>query len=546
MTPEELARVAAEQAAVNREQITRGARENPARADARAAPPIERARTDVEKYAALAAMTAAEYDRLRESIAKEMGIRVTTLDMEVEKLRRPAPSASNGQDHVEQIPTPISEIVEQMNARHALIWQSGELRVLWRHEWDAGAPRTSSVNSTRLYYCNQAVRDSNPVDVWVESMQRAEFDRIAFEPGNTEPRVFNLWRGWTLRPIAGDCSLIVAHIKNVICSGDETLNTYLLSWLADIAQHPGDPKGTAIALRGPAGAGKGAFWRYCAATFAPYVLQIISPEHFLTRFNDHLAGKLMVYIDEAAWPGNRKGLGQLKGIITERRILVERKHQPAFEIDNLTRFLFATNEDWAIPADFDDRRFVMLDVGGALRNDDPYFQALDREQNSGGAAAFLHYLSQYQIEVNLRHAPATAALAKQKLLSLDDVGKFWRLMLTARTHYLRKGHGQDLYDLKIEFGSPTRTTDILELYQEHARRSRIQHPASFDALGCALRRYCPSLKKREARRTDGISDPDGRRLQVYTLPSLEEARTQFATALRQPIEFDDAEESLRW
>jgi hypothetical protein len=170
--------------------------------------------TDAEKFAALAAMPRAQYDRLRQPVARAMGIRCGTLDIEVERLRRP--SQGNGHDRSGQMP---NEIVEQMNARHALIWQSGELRVLWRHEWDGGVPRTSSVNSTRLYYRNQEIRDVNPVDVWIESLERCEFDHIAFEPGNTDPRVFNLWRGWSNTPMVGDCSLILAHIKNAICSG---------------------------------------------------------------------------------------------------------------------------------------------------------------------------------------------------------------------------------------------------------------------------------------------------------------------------------------
>jgi hypothetical protein len=473
---------------------------------------------------------------------KEMLAEAETVKPNKKKKAPKDKAPNNGHDDSAHEP---NNIVEHMNSRHALIWQSGELRVLWRHEWDGGAPRTSSITSTHLYYRNQVTAFTNPVDAWMQSLERAEFDRLAFEPENTDPRVFNLWRGWALTPVAGDCHLILKHIKETICAGDEALNKYVIGFLADIAQNPQDPKGTAVALRGPAGAGKGALWRYCEAVFRPYVLHVISPEHFLTRFNDHLAGKLLVYIDEAAWPGDRKGLGQLKGTITERRILVERKHQPAFEIENLARFLFATNNDWAVPADFDDRRFVMLDVGGALRDNDSYWTALDYEQKNGGAAAFLHYLLHFPIEVNLRHAPATDALAKQKLLSLDDVGRFWRLMLTANIHYLSKGHGRDTYDLKIEFGQPSRTIDIYDLYLEHARRTR-QYAASFDALGRALHRYCPSLQKREGRRNDGVADPDGKRQRVYVLPTLENARAEFAAALRQPLELDEPEDTLRW
>ena len=126
----------------------------------RASPEVEnimRLGTDAERFTALAAMTRVQYDRVREHIAKLMSIRVTTLDAEVEKLRHPEPPPqANGHDTSAQMMP--SEIVEAMNERHALIWQSGDLRVLWRHEWDGGAPRTSSVTSTRLYYRNQEVR----------------------------------------------------------------------------------------------------------------------------------------------------------------------------------------------------------------------------------------------------------------------------------------------------------------------------------------------------------------------------------------------------
>ncbi len=46
--------------------------------------------TDVEKYELLAGLPAAEYDRVRDIHAEVMHIRVTTLDTEVAKRRRPA------------------------------------------------------------------------------------------------------------------------------------------------------------------------------------------------------------------------------------------------------------------------------------------------------------------------------------------------------------------------------------------------------------------------------------------------------------------------
>ena len=338
--------------------------------------------------------------------------------------------------------------------------------------------------------------------------------------------------------------MILEHIHEVIARGDEHLFAYFIDWLADIAQHPGDPKGTAVALRGGAGVGKGSVYRYLEAVFTPYVVHLISAQHFTGRFNDHLVAKLLVFVDEAAWAGDRAQRGQLKGLITERRILVERKHQPAFEIENHARFLFATNEVWAIPADIDDRRFVMLDVAEHRRDDAAYWRALNDELVKGGDAALLDHLMRHAITSDLRCAPATKALATQKLLSLDDVGRFWRQLLTAKAHILTRGIGPDRRSLYLDFGKVCLTTTMHEFYLEHARKMRVAHPASLDALGQAARRLCPAIAKREARK--GEVPDDSARRQVYVLPELDEARSQFSQALRQQFEWSDAEEELQW
>lgn len=429
-----------------------------------------------------------------------------------------------------------------MNGKYAIGPVNGKVRVLWKGTNEGGLPQLSSVEDLRVLYRNQMMAGHNPVDIWVGSAQRDDFDRIAFEPDGAPPRVYNLFSGFATKPKASECSRILDHMHRVICSGDSALCEWLLDYLADIAQQPGKPKGTAIVMRGPQGAGKGQFAQYVRAVFAPYTSHLISPDLLIGRFNDHFSAKLVIYADEASWPGDRRGIGKLKGLITEQRILVERKNVPAFEISNYARLFISTNEDWACPADIDDRRFVMLDIGGAKRDDRDYWNALTAEREGGGPAALMAFLMRRGIARDLRTAPATSALGEQKLLSLDHIGQFWRLLLMARRHVLRVPGGTPM---SMAFGEPVGTTVIYKFYLAHARETRDGHPASIDALGKRLRRLCPSLVKREARRNESAGDSTGRP-QVYELPTIEDARAAFSTALRQGFQFGEPDEVQEW
>lgn len=536
LTPEQLGAVlwrSRRLTAVEVEAVLAGARDEPEQRPAITG--------DEKLLASLGTMSAVEYDKSRETIAAKLGVRVRALDAERRQRMKAAKEAAK-----HQIAAATDDIVEDMNKRHALVWVAGNLFVLWRDQNEGAMPRLSTIDAARAYYRKDMLGDVNPVDWWLGSKARTEFERIGFEPGVTSPGLFNLWRGWAIKPVAGNCDRYLEHVRDVLCKGDARLYEWFLDWCADIVQNPAKPKGTAIAMRGPQGAGKGQAAQYLMAAYAPYTCHLISQELLLGRFNDHFAGKLFIYGDEASWPGDRRGICKLKGLITETRILVEKKMVPAYEIGNYARLMIATNDDWACPADIDDRRFFVLDVTDEKRDDRSYWQALAQERERGGPAALLHFLMHRRICNDLRVAPATAALGEQKLMSLDDIGRFWRRLLMAERHELEIG-GSSAFDRRkvcIEFGKAVPTKDVYDLYLAHARQTRVMHPASVDALGKRLRRYCPALAKREARRSDGVAE--GARLQVYALPSIADARAAFSAALRQRFEFSQPDDVMVW
>jgi hypothetical protein len=115
--------------------------------------------------------------------------------------------------------------------------------------------------------------------VWLESRARREVYGVQYSPNNIglRHRHLNLWLGWGLAPVAGDCSVILDHIERVIAAGDNRKAEFILDWCADIVQNPTRKPGVAIVLRGNEGTGKsllGAVLRRLLALQLPFCFEV--------------------------------------------------------------------------------------------------------------------------------------------------------------------------------------------------------------------------------------------------------------------------------
>ena len=178
----------------------------------------------------------------------------------------------------------------------------------------------------------------------------------------------------------------------MLCKQDASLSDYVIQWLANIVQTPRNKPGTTIVIKSGQGAGKGRFANYLGSMLGRNYLALNHSAQLLTQFNDHLAGKLLVFADEVVWPNDHRGVKKFQSYITEPTIFVERKFVPGFTVPNYARFIVVTNEEYAAPADIDDRRYVVLEASDQHRDDFDYWNALEAERLSGGPAALLHYL----------------------------------------------------------------------------------------------------------------------------------------------------------
>ena len=162
-----------------------------------------------------------------------------------------------------------------MNGRYAVVDDNGKTCVVYRTRDDTLDREyvvSSSFHDFRNLYLHECVvftangkrsRDTK-AEIWLSHPDRRTYKGgLRFLPGVTEcpEDVYNLWAGWSVEPRAGDWSLTKAHIKDVLCSGNQHRFEYLINWLARAVQQPGAQGEVAVVLRGARGTGKGAFAR---------------------------------------------------------------------------------------------------------------------------------------------------------------------------------------------------------------------------------------------------------------------------------------------
>lgn len=344
---------------------------------------------------------------------------------------RSLPGRTAGKLHAALAPDKLNQAVEALNERYALVESIGKIVRL-----DKSQLGYLSANEFALVHGNRFIavgKRPKPLGrLWLQHRNRRTHDEIGLwaPPREAPDGALNLWRGFSIKPSAGNWPLMRAHIRGVIAAGDPALDDYVIRWLAWAVQNPGEQAEVALVLRGGQGTGKGTLGNTFCELFGPHAVHVTDPRKFATgQFNAHLARCCFLFADECYWGGDRQHEGQLKGMLTEPQLMIEPKGVDAYPVDNALHVLISSNNKWVVPVAVDDRRFVVCDVAETRKQDVKYFKALRAEIDSGGAAAMLHDLLRFDLgDWHPREIVQTAAKVDQQEQSLEVEDK-WVLNL---------------------------------------------------------------------------------------------------------------------
>ena len=336
-----------------------------------------------------------------------------------------------------QAVTSISkDLLDKLNSKHAVVFQeSGGIVVITEDKKDK--------REFLRFSTFQTIRDKYPLKVqvgitlagnavlkgmgaaWLEHPKRREYEGMELNSNRTTEGYYNLWRGFAVEPKQGDWSLYKEHLLEVICAGNKKHASWIFQWMSQAIQAPTAHAHTAIALRGGQGVGKSTFAEWFGSLFGGHFLELSSSQQLTGRFNAHLHNAIMVFADEAAWPGDKRGVGTLRRMITQDSLSIERKGFDILTVPNHVHLMIASNAEWIVPAGPDERRFAVFDVSDIHKQDSKFFGSVNKQLEDGGLSALLYDLLHCEIKVDLREIPQTKALSDQKQLSASPFHKWW-------------------------------------------------------------------------------------------------------------------------
>ena len=275
---------------------------------------------------------------------------------------------------------------------------------------------------------------------WIHDARHRKHDQVIFDPNGARTKrlgAYNLWKGFGVVPSEdGSWDLMQRHIQDHVCGGDEAHFDYVMNWMAFSVQRLDELPGVAIVMKGGKGVGKNTVVDALGRCFGPHYFVADSMGAVLGRFSGHLHNKLLVFMNEALWAGDKTAEGRLKSLVTDGFRAIEDKFVTIMHDQNLTRLMIASNEDWVVPASMDERRFAVFEVKVPWETGGPehreFFGALHAELAAGGHARMLHDLLARDIsEYDPREVPKTEALMEQKLASLNRLQAWWLDVLHA-------------------------------------------------------------------------------------------------------------------
>jgi hypothetical protein len=395
---------------------------------------------------------------------------------------------------------PFADVLAEFNKRYMVVNEAGKA-VIYEPAYDPLLNRQYYIRLTfadlrRLYQNRRVCVGSDggePVlikvaDVWLSHPCRRQYiGGIVFDPSRQHVRAdqLNLWQGFAVQPCRGSWSLMHEHIKTVICAGNLEYLNYFIGWMARLVQYPEKQGEIAIVLRGIEGTGKGIVARALLHIVGQHGFAINNSKQLTGNFNNHLRDCVLVFADEAFFPGDRAHVGTLKSLITEPFLTIEAKYQNAVQTPNFVHLIMASNEDWVVPAAIGSRRFFVLDVLPERANDHAYFAKIQAELESGGYEAMLHYLLSYNLDgYNPRRVPVTAGLQTQRKLSLPTGEHWWREILH-RCYVFESRLGLESY-----FSCWHEVVSMALLYRSynaHAKERGERRPMAREELGKFMR-----------------------------------------------------------
>jgi len=224
--------------------------------------------------------------------------------------------------------------------------------------------------------------------------------------------------------------LLWTHIKNILCSKNEELFNYTRNHLIHLVCGKKMKKG--LYLKSGQGTGKSIVFEFLMEkVLGPSLFwKTSSPDVVIGQFNGQLEGKLILYLEEircksvTEWDAFSNAL---KDLMTASEIEIERKHGTPYLIYNLLSIIMVSNKE-ALKLEYDDRRWIVLDISEEMKGNLVYFEELLTATRSEevGEAFYWYCMENFDESFNPEKMPETESKMALRSKNLKPIQKFLR------------------------------------------------------------------------------------------------------------------------
>ena len=252
--------------------------------------------------------------------------------------------------------------------------------------------------------------------VWMTDERRVEVEELRYVPGGeaiAPGEYLNLWRGMGVEPEPGDVSLWLELLERQV--PDEGLRKWVIQWFAYPLQNLGAKLSSYLYLFGPSGTGKNALLAPVLHAYGSNGV-VIGKDQIASQFNSVYATRQFVNIDELHG-GNEAGAlavtNRVKLLTTSAKLVVNKKGDPEYEVDNHVNLALTANYNDRIPLDDTDPRAAVIKFGVRLGEEwwSRYFEwagPYEMPRDDAAAAVYGYLLGVDLTGFNpAAHAPAT-------------------------------------------------------------------------------------------------------------------------------------------
>jgi hypothetical protein len=462
----------------------------------------------------------------------------TVVDQQWSRVRPNEPDIGTKTGSVKYEFDDYDELMAAMNEICAVMRRGGKREFVF---WDGdgypvfGSKRDAEIALAQYrFHKKEKKKNNNGKEIWVskeysgfaawlKSPLRREYFGVGFFPDVSKcPKGYlNLWAGFAVEPEPGDWSLMRTHILDNVCQGNAEQFDFYMDWLSQLMCEPGRKSGVITAIRGLPGTGKSKVGEWVCQIIGPrYSMVIEKGKHITGHFNGHLEYKIFVLAEEAVFAGDPLAAKALKHLGTSKDFTYENKGCDARDGLNYTRVQMSTNDDWMAPVESTDRRYFVTDCSASHKEDKPYFAAIDKQMEDGGAAAMLHELLERGMTFEkLGKPPMTDAKRDQMRHSMSPQLQ-WLASVLTDGEFAYKEQGAMASEEWPVNGGPVRKAVMLASYQ--AAVPGYRGPASAESFGIFVKKHLNNPKT-----TKRSEFPGGKRVPHYDLLSLKEAREEF-------------------